>query len=168
MDPKQFSSDNGTLQNTLQLDTTGTPPNSNKLQRTYSSRSAVSVLHHAPQSPSFPLARTISEGARSICSRRSRSSRRTFQFSGAGVGPEITRRTTARSDATQSGHDQDYDEKGQKTADLGDGGEEGGGGGGGSGDASSSSTGSGLQTNGEEERTMGLVSAILMVMTWYD
>ncbi|KAG0043430.1 hypothetical protein BGZ83_011415, partial [Gryganskiella cystojenkinii] len=76
------------------------------------------------------------------------------------VGHDITT-VTSRKSYPGSNHDQEYDEKSQKTTDLGGGGEEGGGG---DGDAGSSSTGSNTQTNGEDERTMGLVSAILMII----
>ena len=76
-------------------------------------------------------------------SRRSRSSRKIFQSSAASVG---------------------HDEKIQKTTDL----EYGDGEGGGGGDAGPSSTESNPQSGSEDERTMGLVSAILMVRTGFD
>lgn len=114
--------------------------------------------------PCSQLTRRFSEGARFIYSHRSRSRHRncTFPASGA-AGAELGSRISTATTRVEPYPEEGYDEK--KKADQGDG----------EGhredrnrtDAPTTATGSG-QRSDNDERTMGLVSAILMVMTRYD
>jgi len=124
--------------------------------------------------PSFQLSRTISscdDISHSGFSRRSRSSRRTCPSRGAGVGSLGDAGVKSRTSL-----DQDYDEKMACQSDRGERrGSGGGGGGGGScrGDECAQERGESTmdvtgQSSDDAERTMGLGSAILMVMTRYD